>query len=332
MNSHGVKLSTTGEFRTTTENAPMAIDRNPNLKPSRPQELWDAENSRHVIAGWWAGKALGAGRSPIAREPALTRTRRARTARDPRRAPPLDQGTLGSPTGEVRGVSPHVRELPDLALPARSVIRYPRHRLSRCRPLGIGARSRGDADAEPLRARSHTPHVRAFRRSSRLARDPRRSAFAPPATSPARTPLTNLVFPHSQAAPSGAALLGDDGGKQKISYFYDPDVGNFYYGQGHPMKPHRVRMTHNLLLHYGIYKEMEVRAITLRSTNLTRPSRALFPSKTAPAQPDARASRDDRASNRRLPRHLATAPAAFVARDLPSRASRFFSCGSLTEV
>lgn len=47
-------------------------------------------------------------------------------------------------------------------------------------------------------------------------------------------------------------------GKQKISYFYDPDVGNFYYGQGHPMKPHRVRMTHNLLLHYGIYKEMEV--------------------------------------------------------------------------
>ena len=106
-------------------------------------------------------------------------------------------------------------------------------------------------------------------------------------------------------------------GKQKISYFYDPDVGNFYYGQGHPMKPHRVRMTHNLLLHYGIYKEMEVRAITLRSTNSTRPSRAFFPSKTAPAQPDARASRDDRASNRRLPRHLATAPAAFVARDLP---------------
>lgn len=49
-------------------------------------------------------------------------------------------------------------------------------------------------------------------------------------------------------------------GKPKISYFYDPDVGNFYYGQGHPMKPHRVRMTHNLLLHYGIYKEMEVSA------------------------------------------------------------------------
>lgn len=46
--------------------------------------------------------------------------------------------------------------------------------------------------------------------------------------------------------------------KKKISYFYDPEVGNFYYGQGHPMKPHRMRMTHNLLLHYGLYKEMEV--------------------------------------------------------------------------
>ena len=74
-------------------------------------------------------------------------------------------------------------------------------------------------------------------------------------------------------------------GKQKISYFYDPDVGNFYYGQGHPMKPHRVRMTHNLLLHYGIYKEMEVRAITLLFLRARRSSfwkfwsvRAHFPS------------------------------------------------------
>jgi len=34
------------------------------------------------------------------------------------------------------------------------------------------------------------------------------------------------------------------------------------------MKPHRVRMTHNLLLHYGIYKEMEVsRRFPFPSTN-----------------------------------------------------------------
>lgn len=35
-------------------------------------------------------------------------------------------------------------------------------------------------------------------------------------------------------------------------------AGNFYYGNGHPMKPHRVRMTHSLVLAYGLYKKMEV--------------------------------------------------------------------------
>lgn len=47
------------------------------------------------------------------------------------------------------------------------------------------------------------------------------------------------------------------------------------------MKPHRVRMTHNLLLHYGLYKEMEVRTPTsllppLYSIN-PRPSSQLRP-------------------------------------------------------
>lgn len=27
---------------------------------------------------------------------------------------------------------------------------------------------------------------------------------------------------------------------RKVSYFYHPDVGNFHYGPGHPMKPHRL--------------------------------------------------------------------------------------------
>uniref|UniRef100_A0A915CEP1 Histone deacetylase n=4 Tax=Parascaris TaxID=6254 RepID=A0A915CEP1_PARUN len=47
-------------------------------------------------------------------------------------------------------------------------------------------------------------------------------------------------------------------GKTRIAYYYDGDVGNYYYGQGHPMKPHRIRMTHNLLLNYGLYRKMEV--------------------------------------------------------------------------
>jgi len=46
--------------------------------------------------------------------------------------------------------------------------------------------------------------------------------------------------------------------KKKVCYYYDGDVGNYYYGQGHPMKPHRIRMTHNLLLNYGLYRKMEI--------------------------------------------------------------------------
>jgi histone deacetylase 1/2 len=36
------------------------------------------------------------------------------------------------------------------------------------------------------------------------------------------------------------------------------EIGNYHYGQGHPMKPHRVRMTHNLIVNYGLFKMMEV--------------------------------------------------------------------------
>nr|CDS23263.1 histone deacetylase 1 [Echinococcus granulosus] len=45
---------------------------------------------------------------------------------------------------------------------------------------------------------------------------------------------------------------------KRVCYYYDGDIGNYYYGQGHPMKPHRIRMTHNLLLNYGLYRKMEV--------------------------------------------------------------------------
>lgn len=33
----------------------------------------------------------------------------------------------------------------------------------------------------------------------------------------------------------------------------DNDIGGFYYGQHHPMKPHRLSMTHNLTLAYGTH-------------------------------------------------------------------------------
>jgi len=44
----------------------------------------------------------------------------------------------------------------------------------------------------------------------------------------------------------------------KVAYYYDAEVGNYYYGMGHPMKPHRIRMTHDLIVAFELYKKMEV--------------------------------------------------------------------------
>ncbi len=35
-------------------------------------------------------------------------------------------------------------------------------------------------------------------------------------------------------------------------------MGHYYYGPGHPMKPHRLKLTHHLVLGYGLYRKMEV--------------------------------------------------------------------------
>ena len=53
-------------------------------------------------------------------------------------------------------------------------------------------------------------------------------------------------------------MPGSDGGKASVVYFYDPEVGNFHYGPGHPMKPHRLAVTHSLVLNYGLHKHMQV--------------------------------------------------------------------------
>lgn len=47
------------------------------------------------------------------------------------------------------------------------------------------------------------------------------------------------------------------GRSTRVSYFYDSDVGHFYYGPSHPMKPHRLKLAHHLILSYGLYRKME---------------------------------------------------------------------------
>ncbi|KAL9040498.1 MAG: hypothetical protein Q9214_004462 [Letrouitia sp. 1 TL-2023] len=63
-------------------------------------------------------------------------------------------------------------------------------------------------------------------------------------------------------APIDPPVLQND--KKLIAYFYDSDVGNYAYVAGHPMKPHRIRMAHGLIMNYGLYKKMEIYVCDLR--------------------------------------------------------------------
>ena len=44
----------------------------------------------------------------------------------------------------------------------------------------------------------------------------------------------------------------------RVSYFYDTEVGSFFYGQEHPMKPFRIKMAHQLIVNYGLYRKMSI--------------------------------------------------------------------------
>ena len=57
---------------------------------------------------------------------------------------------------------------------------------------------------------------------------------------------------------SGAGINAAPSQPKKVAYFYDSDVGNYAYNAGHPMKPHRIRMAHSLIMNYGLYKNLEI--------------------------------------------------------------------------
>ncbi|XP_049851640.1 histone deacetylase B-like [Schistocerca gregaria] len=48
------------------------------------------------------------------------------------------------------------------------------------------------------------------------------------------------------------------GSKRHVCYYYSHDVANFHYGPNHPMKPHRLALTHSLILNYGLLPKMDV--------------------------------------------------------------------------
>jgi histone deacetylase 1/2 len=59
--------------------------------------------------------------------------------------------------------------------------------------------------------------------------------------------------------------------KPVVDYYYDSEIGNFCLGLGHPMRPQRVRLTHNLCVNYGLTDHCNVMHPTLPGHNeLTR--------------------------------------------------------------
>jgi hypothetical protein len=98
--------------------------------------------------------------------------------------------------------------------------------------------------------------------------------------------------------PTGSASLSNGVASQpkKVAYFYDSDVGNYAYVAGHPMKPHRIRMAHSLIMNYGLYTKMEiyVDALLSRCIHLT--------ANTAPARKTSVKIRNDAVPHGRVHR------------------------------
>lgn len=61
----------------------------------------------------------------------------------------------------------------------------------------------------------------------------------------------------SPFAAGSSAPSTSNANSSRVAYFYDADVGNYVYYLGHPMKPHRIRMAHNLIVNYGLCDEEE---------------------------------------------------------------------------
>ncbi|KAK4735237.1 hypothetical protein R3W88_009498 [Solanum pinnatisectum] len=64
----------------------------------------------------------------------------------------------------------------------------------------------------------------------------------------------------SSVVEGGASLRspGTDATNRHVSYFFDSSIGEYYYGQGHLMRPHRIRVAHNLILNYNLHRKMEI--------------------------------------------------------------------------
>jgi histone deacetylase 3 len=43
-----------------------------------------------------------------------------------------------------------------------------------------------------------------------------------------------------------------------VAYLFDPNIGKYYYGHRHPMKPHRLTLTNSLVMNYNLHTKMKM--------------------------------------------------------------------------
>ncbi|WVF66795.1 hypothetical protein IAT40_001537 [Kwoniella sp. CBS 6097] len=46
----------------------------------------------------------------------------------------------------------------------------------------------------------------------------------------------------------------------RVAYYHPKNVGNYHYGERHPMRPHRMELTNQLVLAYGLHEKMSMHA------------------------------------------------------------------------
>ncbi len=72
-----------------------------------------------------------------------------------------------------------------------------------------------------------------------------------------------FFYDRSDANGAGQAIYKDASHVQphsnpRVSYYHPAGVGDFHYGERHPMKPARLTLTNRLVLAYGLHKHMNV--------------------------------------------------------------------------
>ncbi|KAK4264381.1 hypothetical protein QN277_025567 [Acacia crassicarpa] len=71
---------------------------------------------------------------------------------------------------------------------------------------------------------------------------------------------------------SGASLpSGPDSRHRRVFYFYEPTIGDYEYQRNHPMRPIRIRMTHNLIVKYNLHRHFQtVRPFPATTEDISR--------------------------------------------------------------